>query len=153
LTAIDLPPVRVSGVAHTGSCSLLLTRRTSGECDTLCGYWTAVLIPIKQDDSYRFSAWVKGSPTLAGRIDLALTLRVLDKAGKEREAKGQTVTLSEGWQEIQGRKGPNTTLDMQGPWPNGAAFLILDFATPGLASQDHIEGDLWLDDVYFGLAH
>jgi hypothetical protein len=146
-------PVRDDANAHSGRCSLRIERRAIGDCAVVCGYWSTIPIPIDTRRTYRLSVWAKGSPALAGEAALSAVLRVLDAGGRTIEARGVSGIVTEDWTEITLRRGPeaNRSTDGIGPWPERTAFLVLDFAATGSPRQDGIEGDIWFDDVYFGL--
>ena len=153
----ELPLVIDKGVAHTGACSLKLERRTTGDCPTICGYWTAGTIPVDSSKVYSFTAWIRGSSSLIERAALVAAFRVLDAAGNEISRGGIGRTLSGGsiesdWQQLQIRIGPTPSQPLDRPWPPGAASLIIDMAWTGTPRQDGVEGDIWIDDVFFGLA-
>ena len=131
-----------STVARTGMCSVRLSRQVAGECSPICGYWNSAPIPVDPSRTYRVSVWFKGSSSLAGSAAFATTFRALDAAGGTISHGGYVQGITGEWKE--------TLLPTYRP-PANAASLIIDLAWTGSVRQDLVEGEIWIDDVFFGL--
>ena len=136
-----LPVVLDSTVSHGGNCSIRLSRHTTGDCTSICGYWNSPAIPVDPSKTYRFSVWFKGSQSLAGRAAFASEFRVFDASGNSISTSGFVQGITADWKE---------TSSSNSRFPANAASVIIDLAWTGSVSQDFVEGELWIDDVFLG---
>jgi hypothetical protein len=72
--------------------------------------------------------------------------------GPTQEWSGFANVPGESWSEMTGLIGPRgqALLDGVGSWPEGTIGVIIDIAWLGSPSRDGVEGDIWIDDVFFG---
>lgn len=147
----ELPVVIDGAVSHSGACSLRFNRRTDSDCPTICGYWTSDVMPVDPSRAYRLSIWVRTSDSLDG-VQLGVNFRTFDAAGPRQEVSGIARQIGPGWTEISGLIGPIqlTGAGSLGGWPPGTTGMILDIAWLGSPARDGRQGEIWIDDVFFG---
>jgi hypothetical protein len=149
----ELPLLVDNNVAHSGACSLRLNRRTGSDCPTICGYWTIEVMPVEANRIYRVSLWVRTSTSAAGS-QLGVNFRTFNASGPVQEVGGIGRTINDNWMEITGLiSQPGSVLSREaiGTWPSNTVGLIIDIAWIGSPARDGVEGDIWIDDVFFGL--
>jgi hypothetical protein len=128
-----------------------LERRTSGDCPTICGYWTSDVLPVDASRVYRVSVWARASESARG-VQLGVNIRFFDANGPIQEWSGFARTLNDSWSQMTGLVGPRgqTLLEGVGSWPEGTTGVLIDIAWLGSPARDGVEGDIWIDDVFFG---
>jgi hypothetical protein len=137
----ELPPLRDVINARSGWCSARLDRRPNASCGPICGYWSAP-INVETGGTYRYILAFKVSPGLVHQSGVYVTVRVADERGSYVAWKGQAAWAWQAdWMIVQ-----SEALRIE----PGVRSVVLDIAWIDPVTENAAEGQVWIDDVYFG---